>query len=81
MPSELIMRIPPNVPRISRRRVKRRAQQSKTLHITKTGNTGNLDQVVGCMRWLGRTGSSMQMTAYPRTVLTAGTLRSAYATR
>jgi len=40
------------VPRISRRRVKRPAQQSKTRTKAKTGNNTNLDQAVGCMRWL-----------------------------
>jgi hypothetical protein len=44
----------PNGWRISRRRVKRRAQQSKTRRKTRTGNNKTLDQAVGCMRLLGR---------------------------
>ena len=38
--------------RISRRRVKQCAHQSKTYHITETGNNEILDQAVGCMRWV-----------------------------
>jgi hypothetical protein len=44
----------PNGWRISRRRVKQRAHQSKTRHMTKTGSNEILDQAAGCMRWLGR---------------------------
>ncbi len=43
----------PNDWRISRRRVKQRAHQAKTRHITKTGNNKILDQAVRCMRGLG----------------------------
>lgn len=43
----------PNGWELSRPRVKQRAQQPKTRHITKTGSNGILDQAVGYMRLLG----------------------------